>query len=598
MGNNKHDKSIIERRKFVKTFAVGAGMLVSGISLTGCNTSSSTGCNTKQPENVLQPSPENTDTRSDASIKATFNHGIASGDPLSDRVILWTRVTPEKEGVIKVTWEIATDNAFSDVLYTASTTTTAKQDYTVKIDAFGLSPNSRYFYRFHCGENTSPIGRTKTLPVGSVDQVKLAVVSCSRYNAGYFHVYNEISQRDDLDALLHLGDYIYERTWSERAVQSSSSTAENPRLQSGQGHELLSLLDYRNEYSIYKQDPDLQAVHASLPFINVWDDHEIANDVWKFGAENHTPETQGNLDERKAVAIQAYFEWLPIREPQSGKRETVYRSFEFGNLVSLNMLDTRIVGRDEPLGYGSFLDASGNFDHTGFELAYNDQNRELLGATQKQWLQDKMAASTATWQVLGQQVMMGKLPLPAPLALNQYSYQEFYELRLRAEADPDSISTDEQLLLDSPTIPYSLQFWDGYANERENLLNDAISLDKNLVVLSADTHNAWANDLVSNNGTQAGVEFSTASVSSHGLESYRPWEDSQLLAEGLVEIIDNLKFCETEHRGYMVTTFTQAEVTNEWVLLNTTTEENYHLLNDSSPKVSAKPGMGNRSIKV
>jgi len=256
--------------------------------------------------------------------------------------------------------------------------------------------------------------------------------------AGYFHVYNEIAQRDDLDALLHLGDYIYELGWSERRVKHSGSVADNPRLQTGQGYELLSLADYRREYAIYHTDPDLQAAHASLPFINVWDDHEFANDVWKNGAENHTPETEGDLDLRKAAAIQAYFEWLPIREPQSGVRETVYRSFEFGDLVSLNMLDTRLVGRDEPLQYSNFVDENGQLDLAAFELAYNDQDRELLGQKQKQWLEDNIAASTATWQVLGQQVMMGELAVPVPAALNQNSYQEFHDLLLQAETDPDS----------------------------------------------------------------------------------------------------------------------------------------------------------------
>ena len=339
-----------------------------------------------------------------------FVHGVASGDPLSDRVILWTRVTPATGATadIPVQWELASDAAFSTVVAKGQATATAARDFTVKIDATGLKPATAYHYRFTAYAARSPVGRTRTLPTGSVAQVRLAVFSCANYPAGYFNVYAEAARRNDLDATVHLGDYLYEYARGGYA----SAHAEQLGRQVQPAGEILSLADYRARHAQYRTDTDLQALHAAAPMIAIWDDHEIANDTWASGAENHQSATEGSFAVRKAAAMQAYHEWLPTRNAQP---ELIYRSFQFGDLVALHMLDTRAIGREEQLDYNNYITASG-IDATGFTAAVGNPARQLLGSTQTQWLQQQMTASTATWQVLGQQVLMGRMNVPAPPA--------------------------------------------------------------------------------------------------------------------------------------------------------------------------------------
>lgn len=524
-----------------------------------------------------------------AARKTPFQHGVASGDPLSDRVVLWTRVTTEVPRTITVLWEVARDANFRHVIRRGNVRTGADRDWTVKVDATGLPAAARLFYRFRALGQLSPVGRTRTLPVGKVDQIKLAVFSCSNYPAGYFHVYAEAARLGDVFASVHLGDYIYEYG---RDGYASADAASLGRL-SDPADELLVLKDYRRRYAQYRGDPDLQALHAAMPMIAVWDDHEISNDTWREGAENHDEVSEGLFADRRAAAIRAYHEWLPTRVAEPLNPELIYRSFEFGDLLSLHMLDTRVIGRDRQLDYADYFGAAG-FDAASFTADIADPDRQLLGTMQQGWLARQLAGSKATWDLLGQQVLMGRMNIPAPLVLGQISFSDYSALLFKAQTNPAALTAEDQALLAQPAIPYNLDAWDGYAVARETVLGTARALDKNLVVLSGDTHNAWASDLSDYAGNAIGVEFATPAVSSPGLEEYFPNENPLAVAAGLTQIIGPLKYANTHQRGFMIVTARHDECRAEWRYVDTVKHPDYVVV--EGPTLLTRPGSGNRGL--
>jgi alkaline phosphatase D len=586
------------RRQFLGQIALAAVAAGTGLGLGGCD---------------------------DDEVVA-FLHGVASGDPMADRVILWTRVTPAADGHrYVIAWEIAVDAEFKTLVGKGAFNTGAERDYTVKVDATGLQPASNYYFRFKHGGRVSSVGQTRTLPTGAVGQARLGVFSCSNFPAGYFHVYAEAAKRDDLDAVLHLGDYIYE--YGRDGYASTDAAAMGREV--NPINELLSLSDYRSRYAQYRGDADLRALHARVPFICVWDDHEIANDSFEDGAENHDPASEGSFTTRRAAAVQAYREWLPIREADPSDPLRIYRSFDFGDLLSLHMLDTRIVGRDRPLDYADFIDlATGAFDDAGFAAAMADPERQLLGVEQTAWLQGRLAASTATWQILGQQVLMGRMNLPAPLltpspqnpsvsfaeygviatAFGTYQAIAAQLAAVGLPATPENLlaygMTAEQLaivgdpanqaIVQAPSIPYNLDAWDGYYVARETVLGMAQAMDKNLVVLSGDTHNAWASDLRTMTGAQVGVEFATPGVSSPGLEEYLPDMNPAELAAGVQQLIPTLEYANSHQRGYMLLTVTATEARADWYFVDTVKSRDYAFGLQKSLKTLA--GTGNRKI--
>ncbi len=555
-----------DRRRFVRQVALGAAA-ASGLALAGCG-----GGGDDDPD-------------------VGFNHGVASGDPLADRVVLWTRVSTSATQGIELGWEVASDASFATIVASGTATTTAARDHTVKVDATGLAAGRRYWYRFRAYGTLSPVGRTRTLPASGASQVRLAVFSCSNYPAGYFNVYAEAAKRDDLDATVHLGDYIYE--YGRDGYASEQAAALNR--QSEPATEILSLADYRRRHAQYRGDADLQALHAAAPMIAVWDDHEITNDTWMSGAENHQA-NEGDFAARKAAAIQAYHEWMPTR---TATPERIYRSFDFGGLLALHMLDTRVVGRDQQIAYDAFFTPSG-LDAAAFAAALGNPARQLLGSTQADWLRQQMSASRATWQVLGQQVLMGRMNIPAPILLeilapgSGISLEAYGALVAKATAAPQTLTPAEQAILAQPAIPYNLDAWDGYPAAREAVLQMARSLDKNLVVLAGDTHNAWASDLLDAQQNQVGVEFATSSVSSPGFESYLADQDPAVLAGAFTQLIGPLQYCDTARRGYMLLTATAAECKAEWTYVSTVGSRSYTAVTDKALKVL--PGAGNRRI--
>ena len=512
------------------------------------------------------------------SPMVNFDYGVASGDPLSDRVILWTHAKlQDLSDAVNLTWQVAADLEFSKILVSGTAQASSDTGYTCKVDATGLLPNQTYYYRFKSGLHSSPIGKTKTLPVGAVSDVKLAVLSCSNYPSGFFNVYSEVA-RSDADVAIHLGDYIYEYAATGYASEKAVSLGRT----SIPANEILTLSDYRLRHAQYKSDADSKQFHASKPLIAVWDDHEFANDTYKDGAENHTPATEGPFAARKAVALQAYHEWMPIRT--GADKSKIYRSFNFGNLLSLHMLDTRSIGRDLQVEITDLINPA---KQASALATLSSPTRQLMGIEQVQWLQTQMATSTATWQVLGQQVLMARMEFPLTIlqALNpsdtsaqaQAAGQKAITDYLTAkgkQAQGFPITATETALLNQPKLGYNLDAWDGYPAAREILLSTAAQLKKRLVVLAGDTHNAWNSDLTLMSGQKVGEEFATSSVSSPGLEAYLSLPPAQVKAifEGVVK---DLKWMDSSRRGYLKLTVSTGQVQGEWLFIDTITSRTY-----------------------
>ncbi|MFM1798791.1 MAG: hypothetical protein RLZZ117_1069 [Cyanobacteriota bacterium] len=574
-----------------------------------------------------------------------FSHGVASGDPYQDSVILWTRLTPPEgfAGLVDGRWELATSDSFapSSLVARGAFTTSGGRDWTVKVEATGLSPDTNYFYRFVSGEQVSPVGQTKTLPVGS-DPVRLAVFSCANLPASdEFAAYGRavaIQAARPYDALVHLGDYLYE--YGPGGYETAEAAAPSRGFQPDR--ELLSLDDYRQRYAQYHSDANLQALRAVAPLIAIWDDHETANDSWKDGAQNHQSPTEGEWLLRRDAALKAYYEWMPIREP--GLRQPSddasalspltrgWRSFAFGDVLALHVLETRLTARDEPLrypdaaavqarlnaiasdsalsaAYASRLGLAPPVDPAELPAfaaaiaplvtmdlvfavaheAWNDPGRDLIGDAQLAWLQRQMASSSASWQVLGQQVLMQSMAVPAelllqpghPALLDRYAAP----LQKLATGTPFSelTASERALFLEAGKIPYNLDAWDGYGVERETILQTALQLGKRLISLAGDTHNAWAGvldtqtDGVRPAGTIAGVEFATPGVTSPGLESVLAGADSYLrdrypAIDGLdglfLGYINGLTYADVNRRGFLDLTLTPDEVIGDFQLLS------------------------------
>ncbi len=511
-----------------------------------------------------------------------FLHGVASGDPLTDRLILWTKVTPAQQPeTVQLLLEVSEQPDFSLVQHQQLCLARKEADYCCKVDLTGLKSGRSYYYRFSDSATVSAIGHGKTLPSGAVSQVRFAVLSCSNYPAGYFHVYQQVAQQP-LDAVLHLGDYIYEYEQggyaTERSVELGRALAADNQA------EMVSLTDYRKRYALYRSDKDLQQAHASHSFICVWDDHEITNDAWTDGAENHQP-NEGDYQTRKLNALQAYYEWMPIRPLVSGQQQSLYRSFSFGDLVDLYMLDTRIEGRNLQLEHKHYTDAkTGAFDVQRFSRDLTDTKRTLLGAKQQQWLQAQLMRSKARYQVVGQQVLMAKMLFPSEL-LSAFAkpgpelvdkIAQLTALKQRIEKGDSSLTAQDKKRLEA-VIAYNLDAWDGYPYERELIYKTALQQNKQLVVLAGDTHNAWASTLHDQQGQKVGIELATPSVSSPGIETYLKLTTPQVeqLASVLPTLIDELDYCNLHQRGYLLVSFNKERVDAQWYFVDDITKKQY-----------------------
>lgn len=445
---------------------------------------------------------ENTSQFRDEQL-APFYHGVASGDPLSTGIVLWTRVTPATQvPEIEVEWEISEDENFQEVALSGKEPTSPDRDYTVKIDIIeGLVPGTQYYYRFKALEGTSMTGKTRTAPQ-LAERLRFAVVSCSNYEFGYFNAYARIAEEENLSAVVHLGDYIYEYGPGVYGDTTIGRLNIPP-------HEIISLQDYRDRYAQYRLDPDLRAVHANHPFINIWDDHEITNNSYKDGAENHQAD-EGDYNTRKAIARQVYYEWLPIRDGAAH-----YRAFSFGDLADLIMLDERLAGRTKQVD--SLSDAT-----------LQNVDRSMLGTEQLAWFQEQLASSKARWKLIGNQVI--------------FSYLDW----------------------GFPTFSINLDAWDGYPAEQQKVADFIKDNElKNLVFLTGDTHSSWAFEVTNNpkkeynSSTSEGafaVEFGVTSINSSNSNERAPTADVLKHEKKIVntEINPHLKYANMRDHGYMV----------------------------------------------
>lgn len=444
---------------------------------------------------------------------SVFSHGVASGDPLPNAVVLWTRITDASPTDALVWWEVARDTEFQERVLVGEEELDPERDFTIKVDAVGLRPGRTYFYRFFYKGQVSRTGRMRTAPEGAVDRLRFAFVSCSNLPDGWFHVYRRLAERPDLDVVLHLGDYIYE-------YGSDGLRAHEP------ASEIISLSDYRTRYGQYRRDTDLQAAHQQHPFVVVWDDHESANNSYPDGAQNHSA-SEGDWQQRKAASIQAWFEWMPVRETADGR---IWRNLRYGDLLEFVMLDTRLWGRDEEVGPG--------------DPAVDDEERTLLGADQEAWLAETLRQSNAQWKFLGQQVMMGQLQIGGGI-----------------------LNGDQ---------------WDGYGPCRSRLFdvieNDGID---NVVVLTGDIHTSWAMDvcrdpndpLEYNPSAGVGalaVEFVTPSVTSGALAGVTP-----AILDILYDSNPHIRWADLSRKGYVVVDVTPERVQGAWFLLDSVEETTF-----------------------
>ncbi|MBQ26330.1 alkaline phosphatase D family protein [Alcanivorax sp.] len=514
----------MDRKRRTLVQALGAG---GALSLAGCGGGSSSSA--APPANTPTPNLPDEPDAPDAPPGVSFLHGVASGDPLSDRVILWTRVTPDRDSGedVSVTVTVASDLAMQQTVASYTAIASASSDYCVKQDATGLQPDRWYYYQFSVGDQVSPVGRTRTFPASKtfIDRARFAVVSCANYPYGFFSVYRAVANHADLDFVLHLGDYLYE--------YGAGEYGDFPERDPQPSHEMITLADYRQRHAQYKTDEDLQAVHQQFPMIAVWDDHESTDNSYRDGAGNHDPLTEGDWAARKQISQQAYFEWLPIRPREPGNHSVIYRNFSFGDLIDLTMLDTRLEGRDEQLTIPA-------------DPGRNDEDRHLISEQQMDFLLNSLSESNSQWRFIGQQVMFAQLNIAEIPSLS--------ERHAQLRGNLSAINMDQ---------------WDGYAADRLKILNHIDDNDiDNVVILTGDIHTSWASEIYRNPGTLLGdlfdkalaAEFVTPAVTSPG------FPDGVAELAGVVIPVANphIRYVEAKSRGFILVDVTRQRAQGEF----------------------------------
>ncbi|MGB7404785.1 MAG: alkaline phosphatase D family protein [Pacificimonas sp.] len=488
-----------------------------------------------------------------ATIGKGFTHGVASGEPQHDSVLIWTRHVGAGDET-RLSYELAEDPEFGHIVTRGETLASVATGHCAKAIVTGLDPARWYYFRFRAPNGTtSDIGRTRTLPESGLDPFVMAVMSCSNLPFGFFNAYAHAAAREDVHLSVHLGDYLYEYELgnypSEKDIVAGREV--DP------AGEIVTLDDYHRRYAVYRADPDLQRLHQVRPMITIWDDHEFTNDAWVGGAQNHQPETEGDWQVRKEVARAAYRHWMPVSDDN-------YRAYEIGDLATLFRLDTRVEGRDEQVDVARIVAETGSFPDALQRIRdqdWSDPARSMMGAAQEAWLSDGLSRSTRDgkrWQVLAQQVLVGEGF--TPLATTEWidpAAPAFVQQRIQAA-----------LGLAEVGIPANLDAWGGYPAARQRLLSSAQAADANLVVLAGDSHNSWAFDLAED-GAPAGVEFGVSSVTSPGFEAYFNRTDPKTMAAAMIGSSPELKWMDASQRGYGVVTLAADEARCDWTYVNT-----------------------------
>jgi alkaline phosphatase D len=468
-----------------------------------------------------------------------FRHGVASGDPTTDSVVIWTRVSEAAGDSVGVSWLMATDRTLRDVVASGVARASAAADWTVHVDVVGLRPGRTYFYMFATQHDASPVGRARTLPPRDATRWRFAFVSCAKYNAGFFNAYGRIAERDDVDAVVHLGDYIYEASNTPPKSQTPGADIGRPFFPT---HECRSLDDYRARYAQYRSDPDLQALHAAHSMIATLDDHELADGAWSGGADEHHPERDGAWERRRADALQARWEWLPARRPDPADDERVYRSIRIGELAELFLLDVR-SNRDRPVA----------------GPAMRGRNRSKLGAAQREWFLDALSASSAAWNLIGN---------PSPMAstwragLPDDVHRTLRALKLM-HATEDAVDEDQ---------------WDGFPAERDTVLRALHRAGPGRsLVLAGDLHVSLAveHSHPDDPAELVAVEVTTPSVTSQNLdEKLRLVPRTEGIAReiSLQGALPSLRWCELESHGYTVVDLDAERAVIQWWYVDTVLE--------------------------
>lgn len=500
---------------------------------------------------------------------SVFVHGVASGDPLPDAILLWTRVTPRPEDVpgsgtgpdVSVRWEVATDPRFEEIVRSGTVRTGPGRDHTVKVDVTGLEPGTDYWYRFRYGGVGSPVGRSHTAPApgAAVDKLTMAVVSCANLQAGWFAAYRHLAAREDLDLVVHLGDYFYEYGPGTYQARDVVVRPHDPP------HELFTLSDYRRRHAQYKSDADLQALHAAAPWVVTWDDHETANDAWSGGAQGHTAGVEGEWQSRRAIAQQAYAEWMPVRYTPGGR---LYRRLTFGRLASLSMLDLRSYRDEQVL--------------TPDDPALDDSDRTMTGARQMDFLLDSLDDGEVQWKLVGNPVMMSPLKYPPLL-------------------DAEVIDHMAKMVgFPVPPVegqPYSLDQWDGYPADRARIVDHLREEQiRDVVFLTGDIHSGWANEIPADPATYrstretVAVELVCASVTSDNLDDglRTAPRTSSLVVERTVRATNpHVKYVDLDSHGYSVLQLTEDGAQMDWFVLTDRTDPHSAAIWSTSRRVPA-----------
>jgi len=505
----------------------------------------------------------------------TFRHGVASGDPDHTSVVLWTHVTNNKDAV-PVRWEMAKDPAFRTVVRRGETSALPERDHTVKILADGLQAGETYFYRFVVGPAVSQTGRTKTLPDGNLERLGIALASCSNYAFGFFNAYDAIAKDETVDFILHTGDYIYEYGSDEWGgdVAKTIGRVHEP------AHEIVSLSDYRTRHAQYKSDPHSQAMHAAHPVIAIWDDHESANNPWIGGAQNHTPDTEGSWRRRREASLQAYYEWMPIRDPQAEhSKQDYWRTLRFGDLATLVTLETRHTGRAEQIDYRKY---AGLLNTPEQVEAFK---RDILGADDRRMLSLEMeanltaglAASVAggqPWRLIGNPMPIARMLVPDLVGLGVLPADVATNADVPGAGGPLAWKGKWNLPLYTDT-------WDGYPAARERFYDQCKKAGaQDLLVLTGDSHSFWANQLFDTQGGPMGLEVGTAGISSPGdfVESGFDDETARKLDRAFEDHTNEVLWTDNFHQGYVRLELTPDQTDVTYIAVSSVLEKRYQTI--------------------
>ena len=544
----------IPRRTVLATGAAGAGAAALGAS-------------------ALSPAAD----AAQAARTAYFRHGVASGDPEPNAVVIWTRVTPTAAATpgsgkgprVTVAWEVATDRRFRNVVKHGRFVTGPGRDHTVKVDVTDLRPATWYFYRFRFDGVLSRVGRTRTAPAERAQpkNLRFGIVSCANWQAGWFSAYRGLANRNDLHAVIHLGDYLY-----EYAPGQYGYGQENRDIRSHvPAKEMVSLADYRQRHAQYKTDPDLQDAHAKFPWIITWDDHEVTNDQWRNGAENHD-DSEGDYRRRRARAHRAFDEWIPARmdgTARLGDGSRLFRRLKFGRLAELSMLDLRSY-------------RSKQVEQTAFPVPepdpeLSDPGRTITGDEQMEWLKDSLRRNRAQWKLVGNPVMIAPVnfgSLPDDLV------------------DPVADVTG---MLPRDGLPYNVDQWDGYTADRDEVFAHIRDRGvKDALFITGDIHSGWACELPYDASTytgqnpaeeSAGVEFVCSSVTSNNLKDITGSPSrttSVAVEEGIKENNRHIKYLNFDDHGFSVLDLTPTRAQMDWFVIGDRAERDTRIVHQTS----------------